>query len=125
MADPTLPVWGDAIETLITLGELDRARAYLEQFERNAQHLASPPALEVAQRCRALLTAAEGDPTGGIAVLDHAVAEHPDLRWPFERARTLLCLGVLRRQAQHKREAREALERALGIFEDLGAPLWV
>ena len=42
----------------------------------------------------------------------------------FERGRTLLCLGVGRRQAQQKRAAREALERALAIFEQLGARLW-
>lgn len=28
--DPTQPVWADAIETLIALGELDQARVYLE-----------------------------------------------------------------------------------------------
>ena len=36
----------------------------------------------------------------------------------------MLCLGTVRRQAQQKRAAREALEQALGIFEGLGAPLW-
>ena len=30
----------------------------------------------------------------------------------------------MRRQAQQKRAAREALEGALAIFEELGAPLW-
>jgi DNA-binding NarL/FixJ family response regulator len=31
---------------------------------------------------------------------------------------------MVRRQAQQKRAAREALEEALRIFEELGAPLW-
>ena len=44
--------------------------------------------------------------------------------YPLEHARTLLCLGVVRRQAQQKRAAREALEQALAIFEALGARLW-
>jgi len=43
---------------------------------------------------------------------------------PFERARTLLALGTVQRQAQHKRAARETLERAGEIFERLGARLW-
>ena len=30
----------------------------------------------------------------------------------------------MRRQAQRRRAAREALEQALAIFEQLGAPLW-
>jgi DNA-binding CsgD family transcriptional regulator len=37
---------------------------------------------------------------------------------------TLLCLGVVRRQAQQRSSAREALEEALAIFEELGARLW-
>ena len=43
---------------------------------------------------------------------------------PFELARTLLSLGRVRRQAQHKRAARETLERALVIFERLGSRAW-
>ena len=30
------PVWADAIETLIALGELEQARAYLDPYEVNA-----------------------------------------------------------------------------------------
>jgi DNA-binding CsgD family transcriptional regulator len=43
---------------------------------------------------------------------------------PFELARTLLALGSVQRHAQHKRAARETLERAVEIFERLGAPVW-
>jgi hypothetical protein len=43
---------------------------------------------------------------------------------PLERARTLLTLGVVRRQAQERRAAREALDQALVIFEQSGARLW-
>jgi DNA-binding NarL/FixJ family response regulator len=42
----------------------------------------------------------------------------------FERGRTLLSLGVVRRQAMQKKAAREALELALAIFQELGARLW-
>ena len=44
---------------------------------------------------------------------------------PFELARTLLALGTVQRKAQHKRTARESLQRAAGIFEQLGARLWL
>ena len=40
--DPTAPVWADAIETLIAVGELEQARAYLEQYEVHAERLGSP-----------------------------------------------------------------------------------
>ena len=53
-----------------------------------------------------------------------ALAELEEHPYPLERARTLLCLGVVRRQAQQKRSAREALEGALAIFEELGARIW-
>src|SRR4029453_10545174 len=38
--------------------------------------------------------------------------------------RALLCLKTVRRQAQQKKAAREALEQELAIFEELGARLW-
>jgi len=43
---------------------------------------------------------------------------------PFERARTLLALGTVQRQARQKRAARESLQLAAGIFERLGARVW-
>jgi len=41
-----------------------------------------------------------------------------------ERGRTLLLLGVVQRRARQRRSARETLERAVSIFEDVGTPLW-
>jgi ATP/maltotriose-dependent transcriptional regulator MalT len=124
MNDPMLPVWADAIETLIALGELEQARAYLDPYELHAQHAGSPWALAAAARCRALLCAAEGEPESSFAAFQLALAELDAHPYPLERARTLFCLGMVRRQAQQKRAAREALEEALRIFEELGAPLW-
>ena len=43
---------------------------------------------------------------------------------PFEQAR-LLALGTVQRRAQHKRDARESLQRAAEIFQRLGAHLWL
>ena len=59
--DPSQPVWADAIETLVALGELEQAGAYLEPYELHASRLGSPLAMEGALRCRGLLRAAEGD----------------------------------------------------------------
>ena len=124
MNDPTLPVWADAIETLITLGELEQARIYLEQYELSSRRLGSRWALAAAERCRGLLAAAEGDPTAAFAATERALAELDQHPYPFERGRTLLCLGTVRRQAKQKRATREALEEALAIFDELGARLW-
>ena len=59
--DPTAPVWADAVEVLLGLGELERARAYLDRHEDCARRTGNPLALACAARCRGLLAAAEGD----------------------------------------------------------------
>jgi DNA-binding CsgD family transcriptional regulator len=122
--DPSLPVWADTIETLVALGELDRAREYLEAFEPNAERFGSRRALAEASRCRGLLSAVEGDPARAFVAFEHALDHLDGLSAPLDRARTLLGLGMVRRQAQQKKPARAALEQALAILEDLGAPLW-
>ena len=116
-------VWQNTIETLIALGDLDQARAYLTQYEALAA-LASRRARGSAARCAGLIAAAEGDTAAGLAAFDRALAELGTVQYPLERARTLLALGSVHRQAKHKRLAREAFDRALAIFEELGAPLW-
>jgi DNA-binding CsgD family transcriptional regulator len=122
--DPTAPFWGDAIETLVSLGELEHARDYLGPYEQHSARVGDPWAVAVAARSGGLLAGAEGDVAGASAAFERALAELDGQPFPLERARTLLCLGVVRRQAQQKRGAREALERALAIFEELGARLW-
>jgi DNA-binding CsgD family transcriptional regulator len=122
--DPTQPVWADAIETLIALGEVGQARAYLDPYERHAQQLESPWALAAAARSRGLLAAAEGEPAVAFEAFERALTELVEHPYPLERGRTLHSLGTVRRQAQQKKAAREALDQALAIFEELGARLW-
>jgi DNA-binding CsgD family transcriptional regulator len=120
--DPAQPIWADAIETLIALGELELARAYLEHHEANATRLGSPRAAAGAARCRGLLSAAEGSLTAATAAFEASLAAAA--AFPLERGRTLLCLGMVQRRAQQRKAAREALEQALAIFEELRARLW-
>ncbi len=122
--DPTDPIWADAIETLIAVGELDQACTYLDQHELNAGRLGGRSALAGALRCRGLVFAAEGNVDAAFDVFNRALAQLQGLPLPLERGRTLLCLGAVRRQAKQKKAAREALEQALVIFDELGAPLW-
>jgi DNA-binding CsgD family transcriptional regulator len=122
--DPTLPVWADAIETLVLVGDSELARAYLEPYEQNARRLGSPWALAVAARCRGLLFAVDGELQLALDAFDRALTQLEAHPYPLEQARTLLCLGQVRRQAQQRKAAREALARSLAIFEGLGAPLW-
>jgi DNA-binding CsgD family transcriptional regulator len=123
MHDPTSPIWADAIETLIAVGEVERARAYLEPYEAHARRLNSPLAVAGATRCHRLLAAAEGDLDAALRILDQTLSD-PNHIPPLEQGRTWLVQGTLRRRAMLKKAAREALEQALAIFENLGAPLW-
>ena len=122
--DPALPLWADALETLVSLGEIDRARAHIERHEQRSQTIGSPWSAAVSARSRGLLAAAEGDFTAAFGALDRSLRDLNGLQLPLERARTLLALGVVRRQAQQRRAAREALGQALSIFEQTGARLW-
>ena len=114
-----------AIEALIGIGDLQTAERLLDQLEDHAA--GSDTAVRgLAARARGLFLAAQGEHERAIASLKSA-ALPPNLPQevnPFELARTLLALGAVQRQAQHKRAARETLERAREIFERLGSRLW-
>lgn len=114
----------DAIETLVGLGELAEAERLTDWLEERARALDRVSALATGARCRGLLLAAKADHEAALEHLERAMLGHDRLPMPFERARTLLVLGSVRRRANHRRAAREALTEALGIFERLGAVLW-
>jgi DNA-binding CsgD family transcriptional regulator len=122
--DPMIPFWSDALESVVVQEKPERARALLKEYEERALRLERPWSAEVAGRCRALLAAVEGDFGTAERVLASMIAAHPRLPFPFERARTLLALGSVRRRARQKRFARETLEQALAAFEALHADLW-
>jgi DNA-binding CsgD family transcriptional regulator len=122
--DPTAPVWADAVEVLLGLGELEAARGYLQRHEHYARRAGNPLALACVGRCRGLLAAAEGDDDAASAALAQAVTELEALPYPLEYGRALLCLGSIHRKAKRKGAARDALERSDAIFNGLGARLW-
>jgi tetratricopeptide (TPR) repeat protein len=122
--EPLFRFHGDAIETLLALGQTDEATALVVELEEQVRALQRVWALAVASRCRALLSAAAGEIERAYDELDRTLELHDQLGEPFERARTLLVLGTIQRRARKKRAARESLERALAVFEELGAVLW-
>jgi DNA-binding CsgD family transcriptional regulator len=118
---PFLP---DEIEALVALGELPLAESLLETLEGRARALDRAVSLAPAARCRGLLLAAHGELDGALGALQRALEEHERAPRPVELARTLLVLGQVQRRANQRRAARETLERALAIFEQLGAAQW-
>ena len=122
--EPLFLFHGDAIETLLALGQTEEATVLLVEFEEQGAALQRIWALTIASRCRALVSAAAGDIDRASDELEQTLELHERLQEPFERGRTLLVLGTVQRRARKKRAARESLERALAVFDELGASLW-
>ena len=111
------------VESLVALGELERAREVLARLETRGRTfprlwitIGLPPA-------RALVLAAERDLSAALAALEPLdVDEASGL--PFDLAQALLIRGRLQRRAKQKRTAADTLRGALEIFERLGSPTW-
>jgi DNA-binding CsgD family transcriptional regulator len=114
----------DQIEALLELGRVDKALRVLDAWEGERKS-DDAWALADVTRCRGLLEAARGDVAAAAAFLEDAVAQHEAAGDSFGRARALLALGTVARRRRQKRAAREALEPALAVFEELGAATWV
>jgi DNA-binding CsgD family transcriptional regulator len=115
---------GDAIEALLELGRLDEASALTDRLEQRGEDLDRAWALAVGARCRGLLCAAQGDLESAQKAIERALIEHERFTEPFELGRTLIALGNVERRRRQKQVARESLQRALAIFEQLGARGW-
>ena len=114
----------DDVEALVALGRTDEARRVLAPFADRAAALDRPWALGATGRCRALLYAAAGELDAAQETVDAALAAHDRAPLPFERARTLLVAGSVRRRLRRRREARAALEEAQAEFTRLDAVVW-
>jgi DNA-binding CsgD family transcriptional regulator len=114
----------ERIEALAILGRLDEARAELAGLEARNRRVAKPWAAAAIVRGRARIAMAEGDVESAIAATS-LVLVGPPAGWSrFDVARTLLVRGEALRQARSRRDADEALRRALEIFANLGAAVW-
>jgi DNA-binding CsgD family transcriptional regulator len=121
MAAPFLP---DEIEALVAVGELEQAERLLAPFERQGRALDRAWALATGARCRGLLLAAGGELEAAESAVADALVHHRRLHMQFELGRTLLVVGQIQRRLRQKRAARESLEQAKAIFDELGTPLW-
>ncbi len=114
----------NAIEALVELGEIAEARRLLADLQDRVSRIDSPWGEASAERCEGMILAAEGDLEAALAAHARALRVHERLPQPFDLGRTLLAQGIAQRRARQRRAARETLERALAIFEELGAALW-
>ena len=93
-------------------------------LERNGERLHRPWMKATGARCRGMLLAARGDVNDANGAVERAMAEYDRLPMPFERARTQLLAGQLRRRQRQKDQAATTLREALKMFEDLNTRLW-
>jgi DNA-binding CsgD family transcriptional regulator len=114
----------DLAESLIAVGRAEEAELIVTWLAECGHELGSRWAIGAAARCRGLLLTAHGDLPAAVEELGRAVQAHRPLGVPLELGRTLLTRGLIARRAKRKRDAREALEEAVEIFEGLPAPLW-
>lgn len=126
LEDPgTMTYLADDIEAQISLGKLDEASGWIAWLHDAAVRFDRPLELLRVERCRALLAAQE---TRFDEAMQHAerAAQDPVLRdLPWERARTLMVLGQIRRRAKQRTAAGDALRAAREIFAEIGMSGWV
>jgi DNA-binding CsgD family transcriptional regulator len=115
----------DEIEALIGVRQLEKADRLLRRFHEAARRLERPWALMRAARARAILLAASGDLEAASKEAAEAVARCAGLELRIEVARTYLVAGRIARRHRRKGLAVDHLGRALEIFEQAGARLWV
>ena len=111
------------VESLVALGELERAREELARLEERGRMFPRLWITVALPRARALVLEAEGDVTGALAALDELdldAAVEAALR---PRSRAARSRPPVRR-AKQKRAAADTMREALAIFERLGAPAW-
>ena len=114
----------DAVEALLTEGDLDRADTMLTRYELDAARLGRPTPRLAAARVRALHRAACGDIAGAATGLRSAIDDGGDAVQPLERARAWLSLGAVLRRSRQRRATIDALQTAHEQFERLGARSW-
>jgi DNA-binding CsgD family transcriptional regulator/energy-coupling factor transporter ATP-binding protein EcfA2 len=112
----------DLADAALQVGALDDVATAISLLRR--QGAAGRPEAEIAaERCAALLMAAQGDLETASSVLRELVLR-TGAECPFEAARTRLALGQVYRRAGHRSLANETLDAAADAFAELGIPRW-
>jgi DNA-binding CsgD family transcriptional regulator len=118
------PFWGDLVEALVSVGDLDGARSLILDLDGRGLAAERPGTAPILVRCRGLILGAFGSLEESVAELEEARRLERDRSVPLEHARTLLALGEAQRRARRRRAARETLQEAHATFEALGASRW-
>jgi DNA-binding CsgD family transcriptional regulator len=107
------------VEALWRTGRTEEAGHAAAEFSALAERTQRASSLALARRGEALVA------DDFEALFAQSLAFDDKVSRPFERARTLLCLGERRRRAKRRRDAQVALAEALTIFAPLDATPWI
>jgi ATP/maltotriose-dependent transcriptional regulator MalT len=110
----------DLVEAYARAGRPEDAEKLLARVAPEPADAAYRWAHAATARCRGLLAAREE----AAAAFEEALRWHERDGQPFERARTLLCLGERLRRDRQRAQARGPLRDALEVFDRLGALDW-
>jgi DNA-binding CsgD family transcriptional regulator len=125
--DPgAFPVAGDLVDALVATEQYDEARQVIEQLSRLSADQQHPWGLATARRGESLVQLATADHylDAAAADLEDAVASYGSLGLDFDRARSLLSLGVIQRRFKKWAAARTSLEQAADLFDVGGSLGW-
>jgi DNA-binding CsgD family transcriptional regulator len=118
-------VMRELICVLAGAGRADEAGLLAERLQAKVGAKTLPVVHAIVGHCDGVVRAARGDLDGALIALERALENHEAAAAvPFDHGLTLLELGRVQRRLRRKRDSRATLERALAVFEALGAPLW-
>ncbi len=117
-----LPLAGDLAEALARAQQRDRCGQILNWLEERAQATGLEYPYAAACRARGILATEPEDAQRLFAASLAALDKVGPI--PFEQARTLLCSGEAMRRDRRAVAARAPLNRAVAIFDGLGAQSW-
>ena len=121
--EPSVYQWhAEHVEASLATGNLAEAAEITSELHELARALDRPSLQALAERCAALVQAAQGQADQALSALTASTARNAEL--PFQHARSLLALGTIARRARRKAVARDALTSAQAIFTGMGCALW-
>jgi hypothetical protein len=115
---------GDHVEAVLVLGDVDRAEAIVGIMDRQLATFPRPWTLAVRPPGPGARPRSARRPRRGDRGIRRGRVHHQRLDAPYELGRTLLARASVHRRRTEKRLAKEALERALALFEASGAEPW-
>jgi DNA-binding CsgD family transcriptional regulator/tetratricopeptide (TPR) repeat protein len=117
-----VPMAGDLAEALARAREIDRCRDVVSWLDERAQATGLAYPRSTACRARGIMSAGADEAQRWFAESIACFGTIGPI--PFEEARTLQCSGEALRRARRPAAARQPLQRALTMFDGLGARTW-